>query len=62
MVDSNNSQILLRSIRESKMVEKFKKKNKEEERASGICPEQSELDILLEEIADRMEASVEIME
>lgn len=53
-----------RSVREHvmKMVEKLKKKNKEEERASGICPEQSELDILLEEIADRMETSMEIVE
>lgn len=53
-----------RSVREHvmKMVEKFKKKNKQEEMASGICPEQSELDILLEEIAERMDASVEIME
>ncbi|KAJ7385926.1 hypothetical protein OS493_012254 [Desmophyllum pertusum] len=36
---------------------KFKKKTNQELRASGICPEPTELDRLLEEIAERSEAS-----
>ena len=34
----------------------YKKKQSEEKRASGISPEQDELDLLLEEIMERFEA------
>ena len=34
---------------------KFKAKNREEERASGICPEIQEIDTLLEELCEKEE-------
>ena len=39
------------------LVEKFKRKTNKELRASGISPEPTELDVLLEEIVERAEAS-----
>lgn len=39
------------------LVEKFKKKTSQELKASGISPQPTELDRLLEEIVERMEAS-----
>ena len=40
------------------LIKNHKKKNADELKASGISPEQSELDTILEEIIERMEANV----
>ena len=50
-----------RAVREhvDMLVKKYKRKMTMEEKASGISPEQSELDILLEEIVERSEVATE---
>lgn len=52
-----------RGVRErlGKLVQKFKAKMNKEKAASGINPEMSELDILLEEITEKIDANVELM-
>ena len=46
-----------RSLRDrlNLLMSKFKAKNREEERASGICPEIQEIDTLLEELCEKEE-------
>ena len=44
------------------IIEKFKKKMKNEESASGISPELTELDALLEEVSGRIEAANEMVQ
>ena len=53
-----------RSVRDrfSGLVDKFKKKTSKELSASGISPEPTELDRLLEEITERMEVSEEMID
>jgi hypothetical protein len=41
------------------LIEKFKRKMKMEESASGISPELTEMDVLLEEIIGRIEVATE---
>ena len=50
-----------RSVRErySRIAQKYKSKMQEEIRASGISPEQGELDVLLEELSEREEMAEE---
>ena len=63
-IDYPSFKVDKRSVREhfNKIVEKFKKKTNQELRASGICPEVTELDTLLDEIAARMDGCAEEME
>jgi hypothetical protein len=48
-----------RSVRDrlKKLIKQFRKKENDERRASGISPELTELDTLLEEISEKEEAS-----
>ncbi|CAB3992425.1 Hypothetical predicted protein [Paramuricea clavata] len=46
-----------RSTDQKKLIKQFRKKENDERRASGISPELTELDTLLEEISEKEEAS-----
>ena len=53
-IASPNANSMLRD-RLNLLMSKFKAKNREEERASGICPEIQEIDTLLEELCEKEE-------
>ncbi|CAB4017545.1 Hypothetical predicted protein [Paramuricea clavata] len=56
---AERAQVEQRSVRDrlKKLIKQFRKKENDERRASGISPELTELDTLLEEISEKEEAS-----